>query len=283
MKFTVKEPCGLLEFLFGNLDDKSRTTVKSFLTHRQVSVNNTITTQFDAKLREGDVVTIREERGPEPFRHPMMRIVYEDKHIVVIDKKSGLLSIGTDKERTRTAYYILSEHVKLSDPRNRIFIVHRLDRETSGLMVFARSEEVQSAFQRNWSDTIDDRRYVAVIEGALPQDAGEISAPLSENSNFKVYVSPDGEPAVTRYTVLKKGRELSLVELELETGRKNQIRAHMEHMKTPIVGDKKYGATRNDIGRVCLHARVLSFRHLVTGEQLTFSTPIPYQFEKIVK
>ena len=271
----------LLAYLAAAYPKASRNKVKSWLTHRQVMVNGIVTTQFDAPLKPGDRIGIA-EKGTEAFRHPMMRIVHEDDAIVVIDKRNGLLSVGTDKERTKTAFYILSEHVKRAAPRNRIFIIHRLDRETSGLMMFAKSEEVQSAMQRDWNRMVRDRRYVAVVEGRLPQPKGVVDAPLTESPVHKVYVDPAGERAVTGYEALAEGRDYSLVELTLETGKKNQIRAHLEHIKCPIAGDKKYGAQTSPAGRVCLHARVLNIIHPVTGEEMDFSTAVPQLFENVV-
>lgn len=284
-ELTVDKAAELLPYLLSTLTGVSRTTVKSYLSHRSVLINNVITTQHNAPLAEGDKITITRGRGAEDFRHPMMRIIYEDDQIVVIDKRNGLLSMGTDKEREKTAYYILSNHVKKSDSRNRIFIVHRLDRETSGLMLFAKSEKVQEQFQKNWNKMVIERKYVAVIEGWLSNDEGIISARLTENKGFKMFVSNknEGELAVTRYKVLRKSETHSLVELELETGKKNQIRAHMEYVGNPISGDTKYGAKTAPASRVCLHAYKLHIKHPVTGEDLDFSTRIPSIFESVVK
>lgn len=280
--YIVQDRSELLPFLIGKHPSVSRNKVKSFLAHRQVMVNGIVSTQFDRTLEQGDRVEVLKGKGTNAFRHPMIRIIHEDDAIIVIEKRNGLLSVGTDKERTKTAFYLLSEHVKRADPRNRIFIIHRLDRETSGLMMFAKSEEIQSRMQRNWNNMVRDRSYVAVVEGALPAGEGVVEAPLSENKNFKVYVDPAGENAVTGYEVLRKGTEYSLVKLTLETGRKNQIRAHMEHVGTPVAGDKKYGARTNPIGRVCLHARVLNIVHPVSDENMDFSTAVPPSFEKVV-
>ena len=278
----VVAPSRLLDFLIASQPDKSRNKVKSQLSHRQVSVNKVVVTQFDTMLQPGDRVTVSASRSPEAFRHPMIRIVYEDDYIIVADKRNGLLTVGTDKERTRTAFYLMSEHVKQADPANRIFIVHRLDRETSGLLVFAKSEEIQSRMQRNWKQTVVSRKYIAIAEGELPATEGVINESLAENKNFKVYVDPEGEKAVTEYRVLASRNGFSMVELSLQTGRKNQIRAHLEHIGNPIAGDKKYNAVTNPAGRVCLHAMVLDFIHPVTGEQMNFSTAVPKIFQEVL-
>ena len=285
MKFTVKEEGTLLPFLFSALSEKSRTTVKSYLTHAQVAVNGCVTTRFDHPLKQGDTITVSKEKGRAVFRHPLMRIVYEDDQIIVIDKRNGLLSIGTDKEQTKTAFYILSDYVKRADPGARIFVIHRLDRETSGLMMFARDQKTQETMQRSWKSLVSDRRYVAVTEGCLPEDEGVIISYLTEDKNRKVWASAKGEgpQAATYYRVMNKGSQYSLVDLMLETGKKNQIRAHMEWKGCPIAGDKKYGAKTNPEGRVCLHAYKLRFSHPVTGEELDFTTPVPAGFTALVK
>lgn len=280
--FTVAEPTTLMEFLLSSQPHKSRNKVKSQLAHRQVCVNKMIVTRFDTPLSPGDTVTLSTGKGPEAFRHPMIRIVFEDDYLIVADKRNGLLTVGTDKERTRTAFYLMSEHVKRSDEANRIFVIHRLDRETSGLLIFAKSEQVQSLMQRGWKKSVLSRKYAAVAEGELPQDEGTIEAALSQNKNFKVYIDPEGEPAVTQYRVLRRRNDYSLVELSLETGKKNQIRAHLEHIGNPIAGDKKYGAKSNPAGRVCLHAYVLDFIHPITGEEMRFSTAIPQLFDNVL-
>ena len=195
--------CQLLDFLFEAMPDKSRTTVKSYLTKRRVQVNDLTTTQYNFPLRKGDRVTIGSGRVAPAPKSQQLRIVYEDADIIVIDKRNGLLSIGTDKEQKRTAYYILSDYVKEQHPDNKIFVVHRLDRETSGLMMFAKSEKVQEQMQRGWHKLVLDRRYVAVIEGALPHAEGVIDAPLTQDRNHKMWVTRpgEGEDATTYYTV----------------------------------------------------------------------------------
>ena len=277
--------CQLLDFLFEAMPDKSRTTVKSYLTKRRVQVNDLTTTQYNFPLRKGDRVTIGSGRVAPAPKSQQLRIVYEDADIIVIDKRNGLLSIGTDKEQKRTAYYILSDYVKEQNPDNKIFVVHRLDRETSGLMMFAKSEKIQEQMQRGWHKLVLDRRYVAVIEGALPHAEGVIDAPLTQDRNHKMWVTRpgEGEDATTYYTTLRRGKEYSLVDLRLVTGKKNQIRAHLEWKGTPIAGDKKYHAKTNPAGRVCLHAYKLSITHPTPGQELHFDTRIPNLFEECVK
>lgn len=282
---TIEKKDTLLPFLFAYFTGRSKTTVKSYLAHRQVSVNGCITTQFDTPLTPGDRIEVNLGHAREAVSHPKLRIVYEDDDLIVIEKRNGLLSVATDKQIMRTAYSILSEHVKQEDSRNKIFILHRLDRETSGLMMFAKSEEVKVKIQSEWEKTVVERKYFAVVEGVVEKDEGVISTYLTESKAMKVYVTTreEGKIANTGFRVLKRSvkNDLTLLELELETGRKNQIRTHMEYIGHPIIGDKKYGSKRALIGRVALHAGVLSFIHPVTGVRHDFSTPIPRKFTEL--
>lgn len=281
----VTEGNELLKFLREKLADKSATTVKSYLTHRQVYVNDVVTTKFDKVLRPTDEVVIKLEKGYAEFKHQMLRIVFEDEHLLIIDKRNGLLSMATDKVSEKTAYRILSDYVKAQEPSNKVFIVHRLDRETSGLMMFARSQEVQHDLQQNWEQAITERKYVAVVEGVVEKDHDEITTYLTESSAMKVYVTnrEEGRPSTTSYQVIKRNKSYTMLELELETGRKNQIRVHMQYIGHSIVGDKKYGAPDMPIGRIALHASKLCFIHPVTGKQLNFSTDIPSKFNSLFK
>lgn len=284
--FTATADTTVMALLLERMPSKSRTTVKSYLRNRQVFVSGCMTTHFDHPVRSGEVVQICFERTKEALRHPMIRIVYEDDDLIVAEKRSGLLSIATDKEKQRTAYNILSEYLKRLDPTNKIFVVHRLDRETSGLMMFAKNEQVKFALQTRWEEIVTERRYVAVVEGIVTPDDQVVSTYLTESKALKVYATTHehGKIATTSVKVLKisTSKKLSLLELQLSTGRKNQIRAHMEYIGHPIIGDKKYGATApSPIDRVALHAQSLNFVHPISGEALSFSTPIPISFSKL--
>ncbi|MDR1274042.1 MAG: RluA family pseudouridine synthase [Odoribacteraceae bacterium] len=282
-EFTVGEESGLLAYLFLALPDKSRSTVKSILSGRQVFVNDAVTTRFDAPLRPGDRVRVNMEKGVMAFSHPELEIVYEDEALIVINKRQGLLSVATGRERQKTAYYILTDYVRRLHPGNRVFVLHRLDRETSGLMMFAKSERVQEEMQRHWDEMVTCRKYVAVVEGKPARESDRIVSRLQENSAMNVYSAGEGQLAVTRYTMLKTNRLYSLLELELETGRKNQIRVHAAEMGHPVAGDAKYGARSNPINRLALHARELHFIHPVTRELMHFQTEIPKRFLLLVK
>jgi len=235
-------------------------------------------------LLPGQDVIITWNRMAEDIHYPGMKILFEDEYLIVIEKEAGLLSISTDKETEKTAYSMLSHHVKKADPKNKIFVVHRLDRETSGVMLFAKSQEIQSLLQEEWKKTIMERTYVAVVEGQFEKEAGTITSWLRESKALIVYSSQDpstGQKAVTHFKVLKQNNGYALLEINLETGRKNQIRVHMKVIGHSIAGDKKYGATTNPLKRLGLHAQILSFMHPKTGKVVRFETMIPLKFLKL--
>ena len=283
-KVTVAESNTLLAFLFELLKEQSKSSVKALLAHGQILVNGNVTTQFDAPLEPGDEVMISYERGKVAFNNPLLNIVWEDEFLIVVNKKEGLLSVSTQKVRERTAFHILSDYLKKSDPRNKLFILHRLDRDTSGLMMFAKTRAVQEKMQSNWNDVITERTYVAVVEGRPEKDFGLINTQLKENDKARVYVVNDGgKESITRYKVLRSNGTYSLLELNLETGRKNQIRAQMEYIGHPIAGDFKYNAETSPAGRLMLHAQKLYFIHPETGEEMCFDTRIPDSFKSLTK
>ena len=267
-KVTVKEENTLLPFLFG-----------------QISVNGTVTSQFNTPLTPGDEVLISYERGKVEFNNPLLTIIWEDDDLIVVNKKEGLLSVSSTRVKERTAFHLLSEYVKKTDPRNKIFVLHRLDRDTSGLMMFAKNQRVQKELQSNWNSAITARTYVAVVEGRPDKDADLIVSNLTENAKMQVYVTAegDGKEAITRYRLLHSNGAYSLLELDLETGRKNQIRAQMQSIGHSIAGDYKYGAETDPTGRLMLHARRLDFIHPATGEEMHFETRIPDKFTSLAK
>ncbi|MDA8441713.1 MAG: RluA family pseudouridine synthase [Peptococcaceae bacterium] len=278
----VTEQSQLLQFLFTQLSGKSRNNIKALLTHGQVSVNDIVITRFDHPLHIGQQVVVAWQR---PQAQPQgIKILFEDQDIIIIDKQAGLLSIATANEKELTAYSILSEHVKSINPKHRVFVVHRLDRETSGVMMFAKNEKVKQALQDNWKDVVLERIYIAVTEGRVRQANGTLTSWLKEAKSLKMYSSRtpnDGDKAVTHFRVLKQNHNFSLLEVKLETGRKNQIRVHLQDMGHSVIGDRKYGATTNPIHRLGLHARILAFRHPVTGEEMRFESEIPAEFLRL--
>lgn len=285
--YTVYEnlPHKLLDFLFAVMPDRKRTTVKDFLKHRQVMVGQNVVTQFDFELNAGDEVKVNTTREFQTFSNPRLKIVYEDDDIIVVNKGYGLLSMGTDKIKEGTAYSILREYLKRKDPRNKLFIIHRLDRDTSGLMMFAKNIKAKETMQHNWNNMVLSRKYIAVVEGEVEKDEGEIRSYLAETSQYEVYSTQnpeEGELAVTRYKVLKRGLGHTMLEVELDTGRKNQIRVHMKELGHPISCDRKYGAKASMIHRLALHAQTLRFAHPSTRRDMNFTTPIPGSFYKLV-
>ena len=283
-KVTVKEENTLLPFLFGLLNEQSKSSVKALLAHGQISVNGTVTSQFNTPLTPGNEVLISYERGKVEFNNPLLTIVWEDDDLIVVNKKEGLLSVSSTRVKERTALHLLSEYVKKTDPRNKIFVLHRLDRDTSGLLMFAKDEKTQNTLRDNWHNIVTDRRYVAVVAGEMENNAGMVRSWLTDRKLY-VYSSPTddgGKEAITHYRTIKRANGFSLVELMLETGRKNQIRVHMQDLGHPIIGDGRYGLEEiNPIGRLALHAFKLCFRHPVTGELMQFETPYPGEFKKL--
>lgn len=281
-QYEVKEPAELLAFLLKSVTNQSRNSIKSMLGRGQVSVNGKQETAFNAALQPGQIVTVSMERVVEQVPFAGLSILHEDEDIIVIRKDAGLLSIAASPEDNElTAYRQLTAHVRASHPDNRIFVVHRLDRDTSGVMMFAKSKDVQQTLQNGWQEIVQERSYVALVEGKVKKTEGTISSWLKESKTLKMYSSPypnDGQHAVTHYKVLQSNANFSLLDVHLETGRKNQIRVHMEDIGHPIVGDKKYGARSKAIGRLGLHARILAFSHPATGKLLRFETDIPKLF-----
>lgn len=283
--YAVSETAPLLEFLIGAMPERKRTAIKSLLAHNQVAVNSTPTRQFDHELHRGDEVKVNLSREFRTFYNRRLKLVYEDDDIIVVNKGYGLLSMGNDKIKDETAYNILRDYLKWQDPRNKIFIVHRLDRDTSGLMVFAKTIEAKEKLQHNWNNMVLERKYLAVVEGRPEPADGEVRSYLAENSRYEVYSTDnpeEGQLAVTRYRTIKSKNGYSLMEVELDTGRKNQIRVHMKDLGHPITGDRRYGAKSSPIHRMALHAQTLRFVHPITRKDMNFSTPIPISFGKMV-
>lgn len=283
---TVAEPGLLMAFLIAQLPHKNRNNIKTLLSNKQILVDGAVYTQFNHPLLPGQIVTVAANRAPEISQYRGLTILFEDQFLIVINKQAGLLSMSTSKEHDRTAYGILSDYVKKQKPENKVFIIHRLDRETSGVMMFARSENVQRLMQESWNDTTKERTYVALVEGVPEPPTGSVSSYLHESKALIVYSSqnPDsGRLSVTNYATVKANENYALLELELETGRKNQIRVHMQDIGHPIAGDAKYGALTDPIGRLGLHAERLNFEHPITYERMQFDAPVPKTFLAMVK
>jgi 23S rRNA pseudouridine1911/1915/1917 synthase len=276
----VRENSLLMQFLVRNLKHKNRDNIKSLLRNRQVWIDGQAVSQFNYGLVSGQQVVVKWNKQVNRPPDPNLKIVFEDDHIIVIDKKAGLLSIsdGTDHE---TAYKILNRYVRQQNPLNRIFVVHRLDRDTSGLIMYAKSEKVQALLQNNWHTNVSERTYIAVVEGLVEKPQDTIRSYLFESKAYMVHSGQDpekGELAVTHYKRIDQNKDFSLLEVSLETGKKNQIRVHMQDIGHPVTGDKKYGALQNPLKRLALHAGVLAFKHPVTGEFLRFVSKTPSGF-----
>ena len=283
--YTVKEPMELMEFLASKMPDASRTKLKSLLSKRIVYVDKVITTQFNFPLQPGMKIEISKDKGRKEFSNRLLKIVYEDAYIIVVEKMEGLLSVNTERQKERTAYTILNEYVQRSGKHHRIYIVHRLDRDTSGLMMFAKDEKTQHTLREYWHDIVTDRRYVAVVAGEMEKDHGTVTSWLTDRT---LYVSSSkyddgGSKSVTHYHTIKRANGYSLMELDLETGRKNQIRVHMSDLGHPVIGDRRYGSECDPLGRLALHAFKLCFYHPVTRELMEFETPYPTAFKGLMQ
>jgi 23S rRNA pseudouridine1911/1915/1917 synthase len=284
---TVAAEAELLAYLFATWPEVKKKQIRTWLKFQAVTVNGRPVTQFNHRLRRGDVVAIRSDRfaAPRTIVGAGMKVYFEDAHLIVIDKPSGLLSIASEAEQEKTAYFQLTEYLRHGNPRakERVWIVHRLDRETSGLMVFAKTPRAKEALQAGWDRA--EKRYEAVVEGRLPADSGTFESELNETNPFRVFSAPRSEQtrhAVTHYRVLARSASRSLVELTLETGRRHQIRVHLKDAGCPIVGDEKYGAKSDPAKRLGLHACMLRFTHPETGEELRFESPLPKELARLV-
>lgn len=277
-KYIVKENEILIEFLKKMFSNLSKNSVKSLLHNEKVFVNGNMTTKYNYELNAGDIVEIREKVAKN------IDIIYEDKDIIVINKPSGLLTVATEKEKNKTAYHLVKEYLKKKNKNNRIFIIHRLDKDTSGIIMFAKNERAKHLYQDNWNDIVKKRCYYAVIDGKMENKEGTIKSYLKENGNM-VYSVKDrsGKLAITEYEVLKERKNISLLDINLKTGRKNQIRVHMKENKTPILGDLKYGEKSKLINRLALHAYKLELVNPVTKKLLTFEINMPNEFKMLFK
>jgi len=276
----------LLEFLIEKQVRKSRNAIKSLLAHKQIRVNGKLVTQFDLELNKGDKVAVMKfDQSRKEKRLKGAKIVFEDDELIIVDKEAGFLSVSTDKEKARTVYGSLNEYVKKQNKNARVFVLHRLDREVSGLLIFARSAELQEMFQKNWNVLVKKYLYAAVVEGTPEKKQDTLVSWLAENKNFVMMSSSTdngGLKSVSHYKVIKSIGRYSLLECDLEARRKNQIRVQMQQIGHPIVGDKKYGATKNPIKRIALHAGELQLKHPSTGELLEFKSSIPKAMQQLL-
>lgn len=286
LTYNVAEQRPLLEFLLENIKGKSQTKIKATLKGRGVKVDGKTVTQFDFALQPGMKVSVnKSKRDDNTLKSRYVKIVYEDRYLVVIEKNIGVLSMAAGHSSLNVKS-ILDDYFHKSHQRCTAHVVHRLDRDTSGLMVYAKDMETEQVLEHNWHEIVYDRRYVAVVSGEMEKDGGTIANWLKDNKAYITYSSPvdnGGKYAVTHFHTLARTTDHSLVEYKLETGRKNQIRVHSADMGHPVCGDIKYGNGDNPLNRLCLHAYLLCFYHPVTGEQMEFETPTPTTFKRLFK
>lgn len=281
MKLVVNKDSELLEYLYEHLDMPKK-RVKQYLVHGAVYVNEDRVTQYNYPLIAGMRITI--DTNSKNSRSLPFSIIFEDDHLLVVNKPSGLLTIATEKERERTLYHIVRDYVLSKNPHGRIFIVHRLDKDTSGIVLFAKDEKTKNQLQENWNEYVSLREYTAIVSGHPKEESGQIVQYLKETKTNLVYVSrhEDGKKAITNYSVLKSNEKYSMLKVTIETGRRNQIRVAFASKKMPIVGDKKYG-DKNKVSRMYLHANRLRLYYPIIKKEILFETPIPNEFKKLMK
>ncbi len=283
--YTVEMETTLLPFLLATIKGKSRNNIKSLLARKLVTVDGRPTSQFDTPLHPGQTVTILSVSAPRQDALPFP-LLYEDEHLIVVNKPAKLLSVSNEKEKTRTAYHMVTDYVKNQHIDNRIFIIHRLDRDTSGVLMFAKDAKTKELFQSRWNEIVTRRGYQAVVEGVPRRANDTIKTHLVETKTHMIFSGEPGrnaQEAITHYKMVKAGSGYALLDISIDTGRKNQIRVHMSEMGNPIAGDKQYGAGTNPIGRLCLHANELSFIHPITGKPTTFIAKMPRDFNRVFR
>ena len=283
--YEVHEQQGLLDFLLANVK-QTRTKIKATLQGQGIRVNGKTVTQFDYQLQPGMKVAVsRTKRNQQQLKSRYVKIVYEDRWLVVVEKQPGILSMAAGHSSLNVKT-VLDDYFRKSHQNCHAHVVHRLDRDTSGLMVYAKDIDTEQILEHSWHDIVYDRRYVAVCSGEMEQDDGTIANWLKDNKAYVTYSSPvdnGGKYAVTHFHVLDRTTEHSLVEFKLETGRKNQIRVHAADMGHPVCGDTKYGNGDDPLHRLCLHAWLLCFYHPVTRQPMEFETPVPAAFRHLFK
>ena len=283
--YVVKTETTLLSFLTDEHNGISRNKAKAILKGGGVKVNGKISTRHDTPLLPNTTVEICRHKPAEQLNNKFVKIVYEDPFLIVIEKNVGILSMAAN-HHAFSVKSVLDEYFRRSKQKCTAHVVHRLDRDTSGLLVYAKTIQAEQILEHNWHDIVYDRRYVAVVSGEMEESEGTIANWLKDNKAYVTYSSPvdnGGKYAVTHFYVLDRTTEHSLVEYKLETGRKNQIRVHSADMGHPVCGDVKYGNGDDPLHRLCLHAYVLCFTHPITGERMEFDTPVPAQFRHLFK
>ena len=285
-KLTIEQDGTLLAAAAALLPDHKPTKLKSMLRHNQLAIDGVPTTQFDHPVSAGQQLWVNFDRSFQVFSHPRVKLVYEDNDIIVIDKGYGVLSTAAGKPSDDTVYNIVKKYARRFSSKAAVYVVHRLDRDTSGLMLLTRTKQARDKLISNWNNMVIDRKYMAIVEGRVAQHEGTVKSFLAENPDtYEMYSTTDkklGRLAVTRYRVVKQGTRFAMVELEIKTGRKNQIRVHMHDLGNPVSGDRKYGGHPSPINRIALHATTLTIVHPTTGKAVTFTSPAPENFNTML-
>lgn len=285
MNFKVDKEISLLDFLREKISSKSKNNIKSFLVKEMVLVNDNIETSFDYKLKKGDIVEIKNNYITNKKYNLKIRIIYEDDDIIVVDKPSGLLSMASNKEKKKTTYNLVRDYLMQTNKNNKVFIVHRLDKDTSGVLILAKNLKAKSMFQNAWSTNVLTKEYIAVVEGHPKANKGTIKTYLKENDEGYVYSvksGKEGKIAITSFEKIKENKRYTMLKVLIKTGRKNQIRVHLKELGYPIVGDKKYGSGLDPVKRLCLHARKLELINPINNEKMVFESKIPFLLEALM-
>ena len=261
--------------------DLSHKTIKNYIKNKMVTVNNIIITNNNYQVKENDIIVISYSKRIIPNYN--LDILYEDDYLIIINKPEGLLSISNDKEKEITAYRMISNYIKSNKKGKYIFVVHRLDQDTSGILMFCKNEKIRDKMQNNWNTIVKKRGYIAIVDGKL-SGSKTIHTYLKENKKQFVYSTKNnqGKEAITHYKVIKNNKSHSLLQVYIDTGRRNQIRVHLSELGYPIVGDKKYGCKTNPIKRLCLHANILEFIHPISKKLIHIESNIPKEFSKLI-
>ena len=288
--FKVHKETPLLEFLYEHITNDSKNNIKKLLSRRQVLVDGAPVTQFDFMLSKDDVVMISnnpvEKIEAPKGRQTHLDIIYEDEDFIAINKPSGLLSVPSDNERSITAYRLMMDYVTSKNKHSRVYVLHRIDKETSGVLVACKSEAVRNKLQKDWNDNVISRGYYAVVEGILDKKEGDIQSWLRKapetNLMYSAHKPGDGKLAITHYKVIREGKDYSLLDVHIDSGRKNQIRVHMKDIGHNVIGDTSYGSTKDPIQRLGLHAYELVFKNPINGNVMRFSAKMPSEFTALL-
>lgn len=281
MQYTVKEEQTILEFLQKINSGWSKKKIKSLMSYRSIFVQKRAVKRLDEKVFVGQMVEIKDTK--KIVQDKRLIILYEDQDFIAVDKPAGILSVS-DATKEETMYQIVSHYMKEKNPKNKIFVLHRLDKETSGVLVFAKNEKMKYRMQENWNHLVKEREYIAIVEGFISQQKGTIKTYLVESSTHFVYItknSKEGKLSITNYEKLKEENGYTWLRINLETGRKNQIRVSLKELHTVVTGDKKYGAQKDPFKRLGLHATKLSFQNPVTKQVITIKSPLPNTLKRV--